>query len=97
MTKAALQRGLSKLSEYPRWAVFNIVSVVLVTICILISAPLFVKVWKPQNELDLNKLATNTTVTNQTINEVLAKLSPFVNATSSERVKVRRLFEYALY
>ncbi len=85
MKDSRLQRTLSKVSEYPRWATFNIVSAVLVTICILVSAPLFVKVWKPQNETDSSKIIAMSTVHNDTLKN---SSLPGVEANNTERVQV---------
>jgi hypothetical protein len=85
MKDSKMQRILGKVAQYPRWATFNIVSVVLVTICILVSAPLFVKIWKPQNEADSAKLTFTSTVQKGT--QQLRALPP-LNATPAQRVEV---------
>jgi hypothetical protein len=88
----ALQRSLTKVNSYPKWIVFNAASLVVVTFCMLIAGPTFVRVARPANVADASiKLVNNTLETymkeiDNDVHDVM--LPPTEDATPEGRIKV---------
>lgn len=80
--RVAAQKSMSTLASYPRWAVFQVACLLVVTTCLLVAVPCFLAIWKPESKSRVEaKVVANTS-------QPAADLLPKEGATKNERLQV---------
>jgi hypothetical protein len=55
------QKSLGKIQEYPKWLVFQLASIIIVTFCFVVALICFLAAWKPSHDARSDFRVLNTT------------------------------------